>query len=654
MENDYLDPLQGSDSVFSDTVKRDSATYMNNLEIHRPALDLLMDNYGGLPDMIQALVGRANNYIEGKKNLKQAVKNVLLEHEATIVPKLDEALVTTKRSLPVVSDITSSNRWNQVVSAMAARNKKSTLHNLLTKETRLSQAGTTQNVVSPSETFVQAKCQQISDVLANGKPVSETDLLELYECVAIISPNDDCIFMTALRALDQLSREALDHITRTLYRRLSQEVRREAINVVASISIVPEHVERQYIIRLPIFTDFVADNVSMRSQAADALLGVLSRDMSVKRRYEAETLALRNVYGALTGDFERSTEDEAVETVVEFDCSVEEKMVLNKPLCHCEVFQDALTSLCSHEHRTYVKGKPDEGKRKCLSILLAYAGVFIAIGELDFPESLSNEHEKESLRYEVKNICGRMKIIAKICGDLKPGCPEFKTKRKPAEILLSAVKHSLLEHGVLIWTREGLQEGSDLKALLATTPRHFPFLVAIAKHCEFLRGQVLKCTRQAFMREYSGLDIIQQEELRGKLMKSIMGMVRVQMGPLIVDMFPKKYFGELRVDRNHFQYILSGLSEAMSPFYSPQFAENVLTLLSSERIASAVNNDGNVNRLVRTFKEQLLRWDYCFQHRSFILVQPCSSLFYYHHGFHTSCSRPCRTHHSHGLYSAPA
>lgn len=605
MEDDSLAPFQGPDSILSDTVERDLAHYMDSHENHKPALDLLMDNYEGFPDMIRALVDWASIYTDGEKNLEQAVEAVLLEHEPTIIPKLDDVLTSTKRSLPVISEITASDRWNPVVSAMAARNKESTLHNLLTRETRLSKAGITQDVLSSPKTFVQTICQQISDVLGDGKPVSETDLLELYKRVATMSTYDECTTITALRVLNLLARETQDPMTRALYRRISQEVRKEAINVMVSTSIVPEHVARQYVIRLVILTDCVAANVSMRPQVVDALLGLLRGEKTVKRRYEAETLALRNVYGALIGDLDSVDEDEVVETVAEFDCSVEEKVVLIKALCHYEVFDDALKLLFSHEHRTYLEGKPDEGKRKCLSMLLAYAGVFIAVDELDLPEMLSNDHEKERLRGEVKQLWGQIETAAVVCEDLKPGCPRFKIKGKPVETLLDAVKHPLLAHGVLMWAREGLQGGSDLRALMVTAPRHLAFLEAVAQHHEILRGQVLETIRKAFMREYPGLDINQQEELRGKFMKSITGMVRIQMGPQIVDMFLKNYVDELRVDKSHLRNFVSGLLETISPPYSPQFAEDVLKLLSNERVASAVDKDVKVNRLVRTFREQV-------------------------------------------------
>lgn len=605
MQDDSLAPFQGPDSILSDSVERDLAHYMDHHEDHKPALDLLMDNYEGFPDMIRALVDWANIYTDGEKNLEQAVEAVLLEHEPTIIPKLDEVLTTTKHSLPVLSTITASDRWSPVVSAMAARNKESTLHNLLTRETRLSKAGITQNVLSSPKMFVQAICQQIGDVLGDRKPVSETDLLELYKRVATMSTYDECTTITALRVLNLLARETPDPMTRALYRRISQEVRKEAVNVMASTSIVPEHVARQYIIRLVILTDCVAANVSMRAQVVDALLGILSGDKNVKRRYEAETLVLRNVYGALIGDLESGDEDEVVETVAEPDCSLEEKVVLIKALCHYEVFDDVLKALFSHEHRTYLDGNPDVGKRKCLSMLLAYAGVFITIDELEMPNMLLDDHEKERLRGEVKQLCGQIETAATVCEDLKPGCPRFKIKGKSVETLLDASKHPLLAHGILMWAREGLQGGSDLRALMVTAPRHLAFLEAIAQHHEVLRGQVLDIIRKAFMREYPELDINQQEELRGKFMRSITGMVRIQMGPQIVDMFLKSYVDDLKVDKSHLRHFVSGLLETISPPYSPQFAHNVLKLLSNERVTSAVDKDGRVTGLVRSFKEQV-------------------------------------------------
>lgn len=605
METDDLAPFHGPDSILSETIEQNLSNYMATNENFKPAIELLMDNYEGYPDMIRCLIQWANSYTDGEKNLEKAVEAVLLDHEQTIIPRLDEALATSESALPVISTLTASGRWNPVVSAMAARNKESTLHNLLTRETRLSKAGITHDVLASPKTFVDAICQQISEVIGNGKPVSESELCELYKRIATMSTYDETTTITALRLLNLLAREAPDPITRGLLRRISQEVRKEAVNVMSSTGIVPEHTARQYIIRLAVLSDCVANNVTMRGQVIDALLGLLAGDRGIRRRYEAEIQVLRGVYGVLLGDLSLGRDDEVIETGTELQCDVAEKIVLIRALCHFEVFEDILKSLFSYEHRTYIDGKPDEGKRKCLALLLAYAGVFIPIDELELSDMLSDDMTKQRLRQEVGTLVDEIENVVEICEDLKPGCPRFKIKGKPVGDLLKALENPLLARGILMWAREGLQGGRDTRALMVTAPRHLAFLEAIAQKHKVLQGDVLDIIRAAFMREYSELDINQQEELRSKFMNSVTGMIRIQMGVQIINVFLTSWADNPRVDRSHLRHFVTGLLKTISPPYSAEFAEHVRRLLENERVKSAVSSDTVVGKLVIEFKKEL-------------------------------------------------
>lgn len=608
MEEDSLQPFHGADSILTDTVEKDVEKYMNKNDNAKPALDLLADNYEGFPDMIRALVSWSDIFDDGLKNLEQAVENVLLNHEQSIMPRLDEALTTAETSLPIISAVTSSERWHPVVSQMASRNKDSTLHNLLTRETRLKQAGITKDVLQTPEEFSMSICKLISDTLDGETEVSEDDMKLLYRRVATMATFDECTTVTALRLFNVLETSAIDPETAHLYRRISQEVKKEAIKVMSSTSIVPEHVARQYIVRYTVLIECVANDVNIRPHVLDALLNLLAGDRGVRKRYESEILTLRTVYGALIGDLGIGHAEDVIEAVEEVNCTIEEKKVLIRTLCHQEIFQDTLKSIFSHSHRTYIMdNKVDERRRKCLAMILAYAGTFIALDDQQLAEMLANEAEKELLRQRLTSLYHEIDSVAIVCEDLKPGCPRFKIKGKPVEILLQAIDNPLIARGIFIWAREGLQGGNDIRSLKVTAPRHLAFLEAIAVKHEVLRQDVLKVIQKAFMRDYVGLDVNQQEELRSTFIRSITGMTRIQMAPQIVDLFLNSWASNLKVDKSHLRHFASGLLDTISPPFSPEFAGNVLKLLSNNRVHSAIENDSTIMALVHGFKQETVR-----------------------------------------------
>lgn len=600
-------PLDALDAILSDDIDQQLSTYLGTHDDPKEAADKLQESYEGIPDMIRALVEWSNLYTDGNANLQQAVETVLLEHEQTIIPRLDEALATTERSLPVVTEITASKRWNNVVSSMAARNKESTLHNLLTRETRLSQAGINQDVLATPETFIDAIKAQFTKLFAEDKPVTDEELLNLYNRVSALCTYDECSTIMSLRMFNLLSRDAETPFMRGLYRRIGQEVRKEAVRVMTAANILSENMARHYITRLAFVTDCVVANVTMRKPVVDSLLSLFGgNDRSIRRRYETETKILRSVYGGLLGDLGlREGDGEVVEAIEEFHCSVEEKVVLIKMLCHVEVFEDLVKALFSHKHRTNLDGNPDIPKRDCLCLLLAYAGVFICKDDREVPEMLADEMAKGTLRTEIKDSFEHIRKVAAVCEELKPGCPLFAMKGRPIDVLLEGVKSPLIARGVLMWAQEGLEGGSEVRALLVTAPTHLAFLEAIAEKHPVLQGDVLEVIRSAFMRDYSDLDIVQAEELRDMFTKTITGLVRIQMAPQIVHMFQTSWADNERVDLAHLRHFVNGLLEVISPPFSRVFATNVVELLKNARVAAAIDRDAGIRSKVSKFREEV-------------------------------------------------
>lgn len=601
-----IEPFQEPDAFLADEMPETLRNYLDKNGQPTAAFEALSDNYEGTPDIIRILVDWSDLYTDGSANLESAIESVLIENEPTVVSRLDEALASTEQSLPVITAITASSRWNPVVSAMAGRNRESALHNLLTRETRLSQAGISQTVLQSPQSFLNAIIDQFNTLLSDGRPVTQEELDALYKRVSAMCTYDECGTLVALRLFNTLAKEAEDPYMRGLYRRVAQEVRIEAENVMQASSIASESVAHQYVTRLAIITEAVSSDVVMRKPIVDALLSLLDRSSAAtRRRFEPETKVLLDCYGRLIGDIGPMDGDgEVVESVIELDYEIQEKVVLIRMLCHMEIFEDILKSLFSHEYRTYLDGRPDHGKRRCLCLLLSYAGVFICKDERELPVWLMNTNRKEQLRQEIHALYNRLERTTLVCEDLKPGCPRFKIKGKAVEVLLDAVKDPLLARGILMWAREGVHGGSDLRALIKTAPKHLAFLEAIAQNHPVLREDVLNIIREAFLRDYPGLEINFTENLRDMFMKTITGLVHIQMAPQIVQDFRTSWASDEKVDHAHLRRFISELLQMISPPYSHAFAASVLELLGNERVAAAVDKDVKTGGLVLNFRQQ--------------------------------------------------
>lgn len=606
MEGVTPSPFDAFDAILSDDVDHQLSSYLASNKDLRDATERLTESYEGVPDMICALVEWSNLYGNGNANLEQAVETVLLEHEQTIIPRLDEALASTENSLPVVTSVTESERWSPVVSSMAARNKESTLHNLLTRESRLAKAGINQDVLQSPASFIDAITEQFTKLLSPEKQVSDDELLALYNRVSALCTYDECSTIVSLRMFNKLAHDAESPFMRGLYRRVGQEVRQEAVRVMTAANIMSEHMARQYVIRLAFITDCVEANVPMRKPIVDALLNLFGgTDQSIRRRFETETKILRSVYGCLIGDIEvKEGDGEVVEAVQEFNGSVEDKVVLVRMLCHVEVFEDILKALFSHKHRTYLDGEPDISKRTCLCMLLAYSGVFICKDDNALPTMLDDEVTKEKLCEEIKHLFMEIRKVAEVCESLKPGSPRFQIRGAPVQVLLEGTKSPLIARGVLMWACEGLEGGSNLRELLVTAPRHLAFLEAIAEKHPVLQGEVLNVLRDAFMRDYPELDAIEVEKLRDLFTKTITGLVRIQMAPQIVRMFQESWADNKRVDLAHLRHFINGLLQIISPPYSQHFAASVMDLLNNERVASAIQRDPDIVRKALMFRKE--------------------------------------------------
>lgn len=605
--NGSLKPFTSPDAILSDDIDVRLDQYLDAGGDLTATCEALMESYDGVPDMLRALIEWIDLYGSGIDTMEQAVQTVLQEHEVTVVPRLDEALADSDKAQTIISAVTNSPRWKPVVTQMAERNRESTLHNLLTRESRLSQAGMDQQVLQSPTSFLDAIAMQFTELFGSGRTVSDTDLTALYKRVSALCTYDECSTIVALRLFSTLSIEAEDPLMRGMYRRMAQEVRKEAVNVMKAASVVPDGVARQYVMRTAILVDHVAAGVTMRKPVIDALMSLLTSDRNNRKRFDNETKILLDVYGRLVGDLELDEVSivDDVPTVDDNVINIEEKVVLIRSLCHIEIFEDVLKSLFSHEHRTYLDGSPDLKKRKCLCLLLSFAGVFICMDDHVVTEKLNSAQSRGELVTAIKRKFTGLDMVATVCEELTPGCPRFKIKGKAVDELLVGVKDPLIARGIMMWAKEGLHGGPDLRALMVTAPKHLAFLEAIAERHHCLRGEVLEIIRNAFMRDYPGLASTQVEDLRDMFMKTITGMVRIKMGPQIVHVFQESWADDLKVDRSHLRRFVDFLLRTISPPYSRAFASSVLQLLSHKRVASAIEGAPKTSKLVTEFRRHV-------------------------------------------------
>lgn len=602
-KEDIFQIFTSQDAVLEETTEANVERYINAGGGLPDVCDALMDSYMGVPDMIRVLVDWGNVYGDGEATLQNAVETVVNEHEQKIIPRLDETFAITDDPQMLIASLVSSQRWSSVVKEIASRFKQSTLHNLVTREARLSEANISQRVLNSPEEFLESLTSQFEKQLQSNTSVDNESLEELYKRIVAVSTYDECSTVVALRFFSTLTQKAKDPKMRGTFRRIGQEIRKEAVHLMTSASMVSAPVAWQYIMKLTLITDSVAFKVDHPKEIADAMLIIAAPDKTTKRRYDRETKILTQEYACLIGSLDIADEVEEVNSTSESKRSISEKAMLIRMPCHAEIIEDLIKSLFSYEYRSTVDGKPDESKRRCLCLLLAYVGIFLRINDRVLLEELKEEEKIEEWSKEVGRLFKILHSVVLVCEELKPGCLRSQMKGAPIQKLVDALKNPLLARGILIWAREGIQGGSDLRDLMVTATKHLAFLQVIAKEHPILRSQIIDIIHTAFKREYPSLDITEVEELRDKFMATILGMMRFDMGIQFIDTFIEKWVKDETVDNAHVRKFTIELLKTVAPPYTEGFAKAIARLLDNRRVASLMPKDPKVISLIREFRE---------------------------------------------------
>lgn len=598
-----LSLFEEEDAFISNNIEANVEQYVNDGGDIAKACEALEQSYEGNPEILRILIDWIDLYGNGMEDFERALERVMYEHEPTFVSRLDEGL-SSSDSQPVLASLVSDNRWSTVVTKLAESHRGSVLHSMLMREKRLLDAGVNLDVISSPTEFMKAVESQFKTVFTvSGQ--SGKQLLALYQRISALSTYDEASTVLALRVFSVLADAADDTLMKAVYQRMSEEIRKEAVKVIQAASSVAETEARQYVIRLAVFAEFATAGADVPRDVLDSLLRIV---MGIeKHAFDKEIDVLNSTYGTLLGNItDGDDETDVIMSVADSSFNSSEKALLIRMLCFTEVFDGIMKTLFSHRHRSYMVGRQtDARKRKCLSTLLAYIDTFSRMGSKEIHANLQNEDSVEILRRRVVGKSNEIDIFVSIIEELKPGSPRYLMKQH-FDTLLKAAKDPLQARGVLVWACEGLKGGEDARALAKTAPTHLAFLQSLAEYHEVLRPQILDAIHASFMMDYPGLDITQIEDMRDMFVRHLLSLLKVQMAPLVVQMFLENWADEERVDRSHLRRFVQGLLESIAPPYSKRLISLVLRLLRHKRVASAIVSVSTISKYVVDFRKEAL------------------------------------------------
>lgn len=577
------------------------------------ACDLLIDGYDGIPDMVNALVEWTDLFASGENILEAALEAVLESHEQQLVARIDSATAAGPECKSIVAELSASDRWMPVVERMAKRNKTSSLFNLLTRGARLTEVGIRQDVMSSPELFLDEVVKLVTEFFGRDSPATEDDLQRLYKRVSALCTYDEASTTVALRLFTMLSFEAPDDFMKGFYRRVSQEIRKEAVQVMIAVSAVPSVIAQQFATRLAILMDCVSAGVTPRKNVMDALVGIVAPELKRgTRKFDADVNLLSRVFGSVLDTKKDGSVDGMQPSLGDPITKAREQMALLRMLCHVEIYEGMMKMLFTRGHRPPgIEKGSEKALRKCLCLLLAHAGLFVHMQPSTILNVLSDtEGGAIESREKVEKLHAKIEVIADIIDVCHPGCPRFLLTKVRVQKLLDGIEDPFLAKGVLLWAAESLGGGeTSARQLKVTLPKHLAFLEAIAEKHPMLQTAVLDAIRLGFERKYDELDINQTEELRDLYIVTLVELVRVQMAMPIIEVFATVWADSLEVDPAHLRTFVHGMLDIVRSPYTRPFAKAVKDLLDHSRVKDALQNakGPKLKELVLSFKAEAQR-----------------------------------------------
>ncbi|KAI0564286.1 TH1 protein [Gracilaria domingensis] len=588
--NDTLNAFERLDAILGENIEAELRTFASSGGDLNEACEALSQSYEGLPDMLRLLVEWIDSYGNGTEVLEKAFQTFITANEANIIPKLDDSLAKPGAK-EFLASVVSSNRWNPVVSDMALRHKKSLLYDMLMREKRLKDADLNLTTVTSEPAFVKALQEQFSMFFNSSAGQTNVSLQNLFARVTALCSYDEHTLVVGTRFLSYMSRHASQQLTKGVYTRVGEEVRKAVIEKATTTTSVSEQEKKHELFRMFAMIDAAVAGAAISRNVVDALVNILVRE-GTKPSFENEIVTLAGIYGFLLGDIGASYMSDMItdgSSIVDttFGLSVKDKAFYIELLCHMEIVEGIMNATFSHYHRSYARERvPDVGKRKCLVLLLTYVEIFRTMPEKDIRGVLDNSSLRESFRNSLMSGTERINIVIAACEACPPGTPWFKMKRGHAKTLVDAVSNPLMAYGVYMWACEGLKGSTDARALIKTAPKHLAFLQAVAETHVQLRPKILDVVHEAFVRDYDGLDITQIEDMRDMYVKYIISLTRIQMAPEVVEAFFEKWAGDERIDQAHLRRFVSGLLDTISLPFTKELEEKFARLVQHARLIS--------------------------------------------------------------------
>lgn len=604
-----------NDAILNGGIEGEVQKFLEHGGTATQAVEVLADSYEGVPDMIAALVDWTELFREQNDILVHAIEVVLKENEQTIVANLDREMAKLSKPPEFLQQLNSQPRWRKVINDLGRRNKSSALFNWLARTSRLEDAGVDQGIMASPQPFLNAISTEVETLFNKGN-LEEKDIETFYKNLRNMCTYDENGTAVAIRLFANLSQMTKDPFARGIYRRASQEIRSEAVKVMQSVSGVPQATAVQFIERLAIVIECVAAKAPVKKDILDAIIGLLQHERIAGRRHDSDVNVLNQTFKGLLGESFSDRGDQMSDgadnslTIPQFsDEEAHKREVLVGMLCHAEIFNAMVLALFTKAKRAYVPNtnEVDVSRRKCLCLLLSYAGTNLALEPGKFALMLQDVEALQGLRRKTEELRMRLEKVMGVVEVLIPGCPRFKFKGKPVAILLEQIDDPVVATGLLAWAREGLRGGADQRTLLVTTPKHLAFIEGVAQTHVALRKEALDILHEGFMRRYESLDVLDAEKLRDMYIMSMVSMVPLFMASQVVRMFQNHYAGNFTVDLTHLRRFMKGLLSLVEPPYSPTFARLVLNLVNHPRMEEATLGETETSNLIITFRNDCRR-----------------------------------------------
>lgn len=624
-----LSRLDEPDAILSDDIEHRLSDYLSKEESDLSLVgEILSLSYQGIPDAIRTLMNWASAFsCDPDALLLEATETAALNLEPKFIPRIDIALSRSDYFIPEVSALCTSVRWKLFFDAMAERHPTSILTSALKREHQLIAAGVNRAFLDSPEAFCIEFSQMLTTFVSGEATLrNNTTTAEFFKKASVLCGYNESVTKISLGILANLSREAHSPATRLFYRRLAYHIRQEAISSILEIGSLSKgrHAIRtvqeksresamMHVSKLMVIADCTAIDTSIRTKLIDAILMVIlsTKDVGANRnvrKMDEEVNMVTHVFalligqmmagGATIGDKMQLPADVRLNPI-----TFQEKAVLIRMLCHKEVLDELLMAAFSTMRRPEPEANLNAAKKRCLCILLAFAATFVEMEESTVVEKLREPVECQKMCSVVSQMFQKLEVVVSTCENLKPGTARF-ILMKSIDTLVSAARDRFASRGILIWARECLKGGSNLRELRVTSPLHLSFLAMAADKHMALRPAVVDTICEAMIRDYPDLVSTDVADLQSRFISCLLSFLRFNMGFLIADAFVKKLVDAKCVDLSHIRRFVYETLRCVTTPFSKEFSTSMIRLIGHPRLASAIK-EGELAKVVTKFRNQV-------------------------------------------------